>query len=118
MAVTLNQIVDPATGATSFAPDAGDRFVALRLVLQNPGSTTVSDDANADTALQGSNGQIYQPDFSDVAGCTNFDAGDFSLAPGGSAVGCVVFQLPVTGVAATTVSFRLGNGQAVTWTSS
>lgn len=46
-------------------------------------------------ALIGTNGQSYQPALGvERKGCTDFDYGEFSLAPGAAETGCVVFELP------------------------
>ena len=46
VAVTMTQVIDPATGANEFyTPNPGDRFVAVDMTLQNPGTATISDDA-------------------------------------------------------------------------
>lgn len=117
-AVTLVQIIDPATGANQFAsPDAGKRLVGTKFQIANAGSGTLQDDANNDASLQGSDGQSYTEALDEIAGCTNFSNGSFTLAPGASVVGCVVYQLP-TGVTVAKVQFNVEagfGGQTAEW---
>jgi hypothetical protein len=109
--ITVSSITDPAVGANQFdTPDPGDRFVAVQERLADGSAATVTDDANSDTAIIGTDGQTYVPDFDDVKGCTNFGYGDFTLSVAAPvSVGCVVFQLPTT-VGVRQVQFGLGIG--------
>lgn len=94
MNVALVQIVDPAQGANEFeTPNNGFRFVGAKFKITGQ-SGTFSDDANNDAVIVGSDGQSYTADFDDIAGCTNFNDGDFAVTPGDSSTGCVTFQLP------------------------
>ena len=103
--VTLNQIIDPASGNNEIeTPDAGKRFVAAAMTIKNTSSANLSGDANIDATLIGSDGQTYTPTVATVAECTNFNYGDFQLAPGESASGCVPFEIP-TGVTVTAFKF-------------
>lgn len=109
--VTLAQVVDPAQGADSYTtPDNGKRFVAAKFVIAAT-SGTVHDDANNDATIIGSDNQTYSADFSNIAGCTNFDSGNFTVAAGSSSTGCVVFQIP-TGVTVSKVRFNVVSGFA------
>jgi hypothetical protein len=94
MSVKLTHVIDPAKGANEFdTPDNGKRFVGAKFKIRGV-SGSFSDDANSEAVVVGSNGQSYQPDFSDIAGCTNFNDGEFDVTPGTSSIGCVVFQVP------------------------
>ena len=99
IAVTLNKVIDPASGAGSLTPAVGNRFVAVDVTLKNNGSSSYSDDANSAMSLIASDGQDYTFDPDTVTECTNFDYGMFILAPGDSETGCVVFQVPDTATA-------------------
>lgn len=96
LAVTVTQVVDPATGVDQFnQPNPGDRFVAVEMTLSNQSAATISDDANGDTTVIGTDSQVYTADFDNVSECTNFGYGEFTLLAGSpSELGCVVFQLP------------------------
>jgi hypothetical protein len=116
MSVTLTQVIDPAQGANEFdTPDNGNRFVGAKFKIAGM-SGSYSDDANSDAVVIGSDGQSYTPDFNDIAGCTNFNAGAFSVSPGTSATGCVAFQVP-QGVTVASVQWGGGfGGTPATWT--
>lgn len=97
--VTLNQVINPATGSNGPPTDDqgnpnGDAYVATLLTIKNTGSGAIQGDANSDATLIGSNNQSYTADFDDVNECTNFSNGSYQLGAGESATGCVVFVLP------------------------
>lgn len=95
--VQLAALMDPAPGSDEFTtPDPGKRFIGVKLVIADVGSKAVQDDANNDVSVVGSDNQTYSPDFADLAGCTNFNSGTFTLAPGATSTGCVTFDLPST----------------------
>jgi hypothetical protein len=103
--VQLVQIIDPGTATPRLALAAGTRVVALKLVIADAGTLAVTDDADADTLVKGSNHQSYSAlEFADAVGCTNFDAGSFTLVPGSNTTGCVLFEIP-TGVRVSQVQF-------------
>jgi hypothetical protein len=110
LAVTLTQVIDPATGSDQYTTaDAGKRFVAAEVKIVNNGTAAFSDDANSDMTLIGSDNQSYTADFDTVSECTNFNSGQYTLAPGESSTGCVVFQVP-NGVNTTKVQFQTQSG--------
>jgi hypothetical protein len=108
VSVTATQLVDPAIAAAgSGLPDAGYRFVAVQLSLNNQStSVTIQGDANYSTTVTGSDGQTYSADYGTVSECANFEYGEFQLPPGNSAAGCVLFELP-TSVTVKTIQFTL-----------
>jgi len=112
--VTLVKLIDPAPGSDQFStPDAGTRFVAAEFDIVAVGS--VSDDANNDAAIVGSDKRTYQPDdFDSIAGCTNFNFGQVTLAAGGSSTGCVTFQVPA-GVIPKAVTFGTEDATIGEW---
>lgn len=108
--VELTQVLDPATPADQFnTPPTGKRIVAAEFTIANKGSATLSDDANANAALIGANGQTYQPSFDSVSECTNFSSGTFTITPGQTENGCVTFEVP-TGIAVKAVQFIANGG--------
>jgi hypothetical protein len=110
LAVTLNQVIDPASGADQYTtPNAGDRFVAVDIKIVNNGTAAFSDDANSDVTLIGTDNQSYTADFDNVNECTNFNSGQYTLAPGESTTGCVVFQVP-DAVNTAKVQFQIQSG--------
>jgi hypothetical protein len=110
--VTLLQVIDPAQGADQFnTPDPGKRFVATVFRITNTGTAAGQGDADNDAAVIGSDGQSYTADLDTVGECTDFDDGSFSLGPGESVTGCVVFQLP-TGTTVARVQWTPASGFA------
>ena len=110
LAVTLNSVIDPASGADQYTtPNAGYRFVAADVKIVNNGTAAFSDDANSDITIIGSDNQTYTADFDSVSECTNFNDGQYTLAPGQSSTGCVVFQLP-NAVTTAKVEFQTQSG--------
>jgi hypothetical protein len=108
--VTLTQVIDPAAGADQYTtPDPGKRFVGIEMTIANTGKATLTDDANSTTTVQGSDNQSYTADFSSISECTNFNNGEYTLAPGATVTGCVTFQVP-TGVNVKQVQFQPGLG--------
>lgn len=108
--VTLVAVMDPATGADQFTvPKAGSRFVGVEFRIDNTGTSALSNDANNDASAIGSNDQTYSADFDSIAGCTNFNDGDYSLPPGQVSTGCVTFQLPL-GIKTSKVQFSPSGG--------
>lgn len=93
VAVTMLQIINPATVANG-AGDPTKVYVAAKLKLLDSGPSPIEGDVNVNVALAGSDNQMYTPDLNNVTDCTNFEDGQFHLAPGDSATGCVVFALP------------------------
>ncbi len=110
LAVTLNQVIDPASGVDQYTTaDAGKRFVAVDVKIVNNGTAAFNDDANSDVTLIGTDNQSYTADFSSVSECTNFNSGQYTLAPGESTTGCVVFQVP-DAVKAAKIQFQTQSG--------
>ena len=107
--VTLVKVIDPATGADQYTtPNTGDRFVGVEISI-NSTNGTVTGDANSDLLVIGSDNQTYTADFDSIAGCTNFNNGEFTVTPGDTNTGCVTYQIP-TGVTVSKVQFIPGGG--------
>lgn len=95
---------------------AGKHFVGIKFMLANAGQSTVTGNVNNGGTITGSDNQTYNADFSSIAGCTNFNQGDFTLAPGASSTGCVTYQVP-DGVTVKKIDYNptfLG-GQSAEW---
>ena len=96
MTVAFTKVIDPAQGADQFTtPGNGNRFVGAVFTI-NGISGTLSDDANNDATLIGSNGQTYTADFDSIAAYTNFNNGEYNVSAGENSVGAVTFQVPLT----------------------
>jgi hypothetical protein len=110
--VTLTQIIDPAQGGDQYTtPDDGKRFVGAVMTIKNVGTSAFTGDAASNSTIMGSDGQIYTPDFNSLAGCTDFDNGQYQLGAGESATGCVAFQIP-NGVTVVKFKFNPDAGYA------
>ncbi len=109
ISVTLTRVIDPAQGAGEFtSPDAGKRFVGAVSAIRGI-SGSVSDDADNDASLIGSNGQTYSADFNSIAGVTDFNNGEFSVSAGERSVGAVTFQVPL-GVKVAIIEWSANSG--------
>lgn len=118
LAVTLTKVIDPATGADQFTtPDAGNKFVAAEFSIKNTGTQTYHDDANNNVTVIDSSTQAHTSDVNSVSDCTNFNLGEYTLAPGDTESGCVVFQIPQNAsVSKAQFLDNEGNGNGGEWT--
>lgn len=108
VSVDVQAVLDPATPATSFdTPPAGDRLVAVQVLVTNLATGIFDDDMNNDVVLVGTNSQTYSSSFEDVAGCTNFNFGEVDLTTAQQSDGCVSFDVPI-GQSLSTVQFKPG----------
>lgn len=110
LAVTLDEIINPATVATGDG-DPGLTYIATKFTITDPGTVDVEGSVNVNVSVSGSDGQSHPADLKNVKECTNFDSGLFHLAPGDSATGCVVFALP-HGVSPTKIKYAPSAGFA------
>ena len=85
---------DPAQPVQYEGPDPGTRLIAVEFRITDTGSHQISDDANNNATVIGSNDQTYTSAVNSVTECTNFNDGEYQLNPGQSVTGCVVFELP------------------------
>jgi hypothetical protein len=110
-AVKLLAVTDPAQAATPTitTPKSGDRFVGITISITNKSKGTDTDDANNNLAVVGSNKQVYQPTFSTLTGCTDFNSGQYTLPKGATEDGCLAFTVP-TGVSVAKVSWNPNSG--------
>lgn len=113
--VTLIKIVDPAKGADEFnTADNGKHFVGAIFSITGESGHS-SDDANSDAVVVGSDGQDYDADFSQIAGYTNFNNGEWSVSAGRTVKGAVTFQVP-DGVDVASVQWGgMFDDQPATW---
>jgi hypothetical protein len=115
--VTAVTILDPARGSDEFnTADAGKRLVGVEFKVTGTQGYS-NDDANNDASIQGSDGQVYQPDFTSLAAGTNFNSGDFSVSSGQTQTGWITFQLPL-GVKIDSIQWQadvFGNNPPAIW---
>lgn len=115
--VTLVKVIDPAKGANQFTtPDNGKRFVGAVFTVTAVNGSPKNENADLAASVTGSNGQSYQADFNEIAGYTNFNHGEITVAEGQSVTGAVTFQVP-DGVKVTRVLWGSlgGFGGTVQW---
>ena len=96
--VTVDRLLDPAKSTTgTLGLQVGYRWLAVHLVAKNVGQVASSEFAVGSTIeVYDPNGQGFQTTIGDLmAGGPSFPNSQISLAPGGSADGWVLFQLPV-----------------------
>jgi uncharacterized protein DUF4352 len=111
MSVKLAQVIDPAQpGQHGPVPAFGQRFVAAVLTITNNSASTLSENADIEASMIGSNNQTYNAYLAPVSDCPSFNYGQVQLAPGESATGCVVFPVP-TGVRVVRVKYGGYAGQ-------
>jgi len=101
------QVVDPAQGADQFAtPVSGGRFIGVQLRITLGGDTPSVLDANGDTILDDSQGNLYQPVDANLVSCPAFNLGTF-VSPGKTVLGCLSFQV-ATDTKIAELTFTLG----------
>ena len=115
--VTLVKVIDPATSSDNYStPKNGFRFVGAVFTVTGVSGSLTYEDANNDASVVGSDTQTYTPDFSPIAGYTNFNSGDIDVTAGQTVTGAVTFQVP-SGVQVDRVQWQAnGFGQHATWT--
>jgi hypothetical protein len=115
MSVILIKVIDPAQGAGQVTtPASGCRFVGAVFTITGI-SGTLSDDANHEATLIGSNGQTYTADSHSIAGYTNFSNGKYTVSAGEKSVGAVTFQVPLTVKVAKIEWSNRGGGAPAEW---
>ncbi|MFI6296698.1 DUF4352 domain-containing protein [Nonomuraea sp. NPDC050790] len=94
MAVTLNQVFDPATPAEDYMkPKAGTKFVALQLTLENAGQTVYSGSPSNGAYVIDDQGQQYQATYARVREGQGFD-GTATISAGDARKGVILFAVP------------------------
>ena len=98
LAVTVVKVYDPATPANQFAaPEAGKRFVAVQVSIQNTSATATQGDPETDVRVIDSANQTYEFDLGGTSGgvaeCQHLPSSS-NLGPQEITAGCDVFALP------------------------
>lgn len=111
LTVTLVKVADPATSSDQYVqPDSGKRWVAVQIRITNTATTAYSDSPTNGATLVDAQGQRYNSTFGDTTLGQGMD-GDVKLAPGASALGVIVYEVP-KGQKAATFQFSLDSGFA------
>jgi hypothetical protein len=117
--VKLVKVLAPASPDSSFDAAPGGHYLVGTEFAITGVSGNGTDDANSDATIQGDNSQTYQSGFDTLAAGTNFNSGDFTVAPGQTQVGWVSYEVP-DGVKTATVQWTVGagfgGGTPATWT--
>jgi hypothetical protein len=114
--VTLLAVSQSAAPSDSFnAPKSGNHLAYAKIKVTGV-TGHAQDDANLDAVAHGSNSQVYQPSFDDVAAGTNFSAGDFDVEPGQSVIGYVSYEMPNSATITSLTWNSNLQGKIVTWT--
>ncbi|MEZ0107262.1 hypothetical protein ABH920_001253 [Catenulispora sp. EB89] len=111
LTVTLVKVADPATSSDQYMqPQSGKRWVAVQIRITNTAATAYSDSPTNGATLVDAQGQRYSSTFGDTTLGQAMD-GAVKLAPGASALGVIVYEVP-TGEKAATFQFSLDSGFA------
>ncbi|MGW0806151.1 DUF4352 domain-containing protein [Nonomuraea sp. NPDC002799] len=111
VAVTVNQVVSPATPANTFTkPQAGRRFVAVQITLTNQGAALYSDSPSNGAWLIDGEGQQHRASIAYVTEGESF-GGSATINTGDSRKGMLVFEVPEAATAAK-LQFALDSGLA------
>lgn len=107
--VTVVRVIAHAQPGDSFttAP-AGYRLYAVQFRLYNAGTAAYSDAPDNSAVVTDDTGQSYDSSIDAVAGCPSFP-GTEKIAPGGTGLGCVTFEVP-RGALIDHVQFTLDSG--------
>jgi hypothetical protein len=93
VAVTLNKVVNPATGDQFSKPQTGNKFVAVEVTLANQGQAVNSDAPNNSGILIDGQGRQYRSSFHQVREGQGF-GGMATINTGDSRKGMIVFEVP------------------------
>jgi hypothetical protein len=93
VSVTLNRVVNPATGDQFSKPQTGNKFVALEVTLTNQGDAVYSDAPNNSGILIDGEGQQHRSSFHQVTEGQGF-GGMATINKGDSRKGVIVFEVP------------------------
>ena len=85
--------------------------MAVAFTITSTGTQAVSDDIYGDTKIYDSAGQGFGPAFEDTSSGPSFPSGSVDVAPGGTASGWVMFEVPGS-ASLTTVNFTPEDGFA------
>lgn len=109
LTATLVKVVDPATG-TNNHPETGTRFIGVEIQLVNHGSKAWAGNGAPTTFAKviDSQGQAFGPILASTNAGVMYTS-QVTIAPGGTALGAITFQVP-TGSTAAAVQINLDRG--------
>jgi hypothetical protein len=92
--VTVVKAVDNAKSSVEgFAPESGNRWIGVQFRLVNTGTKAYNDSPANGAQVADAEGQQFGPMFADITAGPSMSS-DVRLAPGGKALGWVVFEAP------------------------
>ncbi|MGH8910027.1 MAG: DUF4352 domain-containing protein [Egibacteraceae bacterium] len=109
IAVKVVEVIDGAAGTQFSLPQAGNKFIAVRVELSNTGQAVYLDSPSNGTRLINAANEQFTATIAQVQGCQEFAGGSVTLSPGSTALGCLIFEVPVDAVAAR-FQFTLDSG--------
>ncbi len=113
-AITLEEVVEPAQPDSSLdAAPPGHVLVGVGFRISGAKGRSI-DSASKDTSIVGSNGKRYTPVSGGIAGCKDFNNGQFSLSPFQPVLGCVAFHVP-SGIKVAEVDWSTDDGSLSRW---
>jgi hypothetical protein len=111
VAVTVVKVVDPAKPEDEFSsPEAGMRLVAVQLRLKNIGTQVIDESPDNGAKVRDTQGQQFDTTITGTATGPDF-GGSVTLVPGDTALGFIVFEVPVTSKI-NKIQFALASGFA------
>lgn len=111
LAVTLVKVADPAKSSEEFSgPSDGKRWVAVQIRVTNTGTAAYADSPGNGAKLVDTQSQRYSETFGNTTLGQAMDT-DVKLAPGDSALGVILFEVPADQKLAT-FQFALDSGFA------
>jgi hypothetical protein len=109
--VTVVRLVQRAKPENEYSgPSPGNQLVAVQFRLRNVGTVAYSDSPSNGAKVVDTLGQGFDATINDTAAGPSFP-GSVNMAPGGTALGYVTFEIPVTSKVAM-VQFGLSSGFA------
>lgn len=93
--VRLTRIIDPVPAGDFDRPDAGNRFIGVRVRLTNTGTTTYDDSPSNGAALIMSGDEQAESTLMSGGQCSSEFASSAKISPGTSQAGCLAFEAPL-----------------------
>jgi hypothetical protein len=96
MRVTVIELVDPAPSKDDiFTPEAGNKFVAVQIRLENIGSEVYSDSPTNGAVIIDTEDQQFRATFEDTSAGPGF-GGSATITVGDKRVGYITFEMPAS----------------------
>ena len=93
--MTVLGVIDPLSASEYDQPDAGKRFVGVRVAISNVGGETYSDSVSNGAQMIDSNDEQADSTIVTSGECSSAFSSDLRLSPGSREVGCIPFEINV-----------------------